>query len=339
MGGRGRTLILIGVIVLLGGVLVVALMLRGGAGQPAATPTPAPKVTKIVVAVQTIPRGSEVLSGTVALRDWPAEHVPPGALLDINQALGQYARFEIPKGLPILASLLAETAKAALFEPSELPKQIPAGKVAVALPITRLSSVAYALKPGDHVDVLASFWVLELDEEFQTKLFNKYLVAQATGTEGAVTFVPLEWGGRDRPPVLGFPAIEQPREDQRPRLVVQLTVQNMEVLGVGDWLSQAEAAPAATPVPQQGQPTPAPSAPAAPDMITVIVDPQDALVLKFLREAGVIVDLALRSAEDAYQMFTTESVTLQYMFTRFDIAEPPKLKYGLEPKYQATPRP
>jgi len=341
MSGRGRTLILIGVVLFLGAILVGVFLLRGSGGGGAA-PTPEPQVAQIVVAVQSIPRGSEIVSGTVALRAWPVEQLPPGFLVDVAEAEGRFARFDIPPGLPILPEMMAETSRLALAEPSELPKQIPPGKVAVALPVTRLSSVAYALKAGDHVDVLATLFILDLDEEFQTQLYNDYMLAIPSTKEGTITFLEINPGGRDRNPVFGFPALDRPSEAQRPRIVAQLTVQNMVVLGVGDWLSQSQPAVEAPPESAEGPPTPAPQAAAAVpelDIITVVVDPQDALVLNFLRESGAVIDLALRSSEDGEQTFTTESVTLQYMFTRFEIAEPPRLTYGIEPKFVPTPAP
>ena len=49
------------------------------------------------------------------------------------------------------------------------------------------------------------------------------------------------------------------------------------------------------------------------------------------RQPGaVVLTLALRSAGDTAQV-ETESVTLQYMFERFNIALPAKLNYGVGP--------
>jgi hypothetical protein len=39
----------------------------------------------------------------------------------------------------------------------------------------RLSSVAYGLAPGDYVDVMATFLIYEIDEEFQTLLRKQRL--------------------------------------------------------------------------------------------------------------------------------------------------------------------
>jgi Flp pilus assembly protein CpaB len=339
MGGRGRTLFLVALVILLIAALAVVFILRqGGGGEEAVEPveTPTPFTTQIVVAVNDIARGEQVMSGTVGLADWPIGRVPAGAMVSVDEAMNQYVRFDIPAGVPMLPGMLAATV-GELAGVSDLPLKILPGKVAVALPVSRLSSVAYALMPGDHVDVLASFWVIGLDEEFQSELQNDIILIVPTKEE-EVHFVPFTPGGREGSPLFGYGTLEHPAGKQYPRMVSQLTVQNAVVLGVGDWLSQG--APAATPVPQEGQSQPAEEAESSgPDIVTLIVDPQDALVIKFLRETGAVIDLALRSAGDKEQRFSTEAVTIQYMFTRFQMAEPPKLPYGIVPASTAMPAP
>ncbi|MBN1890954.1 MAG: Flp pilus assembly protein CpaB [Thermoflexales bacterium] len=334
MEGRRRIFIIAGLVLLLGIVAIaVVLMMRGGGGggevveiEPSPTP---PQTVGIVVAVQTIERGRQIMSDTVGLYEWPVEQVPPGALYSVDEALGLYAMFDIPPGVPILTTIAVDTRSLVPSVPSDLPFKIPTGKVAIALPINRLSSIGYALNPGDRVDAMASFLVLDLDEEFQTKLQNNQTLA-VPGKE-TITFMTIEPGGRNRNPLLGFAALEYPSEVQRPRLVAQLTVQNLMVLGVGDWITEPEPQPQPTPQGGSGQAQATPEGPTLPEIVTLVADPQDALALKFLREAGAIIDLALRSASDTEQTFTTESVTVQYIFARFDVAEPPKLPYGIEP--------
>ncbi len=43
-----------------------------------------------------------------------------------------------------------------------------------AIPINRLASVSYALRPGDRVVVIASMQFIDLDADFQTKLPNQH---------------------------------------------------------------------------------------------------------------------------------------------------------------------
>src|SRR5690606_12624673 len=49
---------------------------------------------------------------------------------------------------------------------------IPSGFEAIAIPMDRLSSVAYGLAPGDTIDGMFSMVFAELDEEFETLLPN-----------------------------------------------------------------------------------------------------------------------------------------------------------------------
>ena len=108
--------------------------------------------------------------------------------------------------------------------------------------------------------------------------------------------------------------------------------------------AQTAAAPVegATPT-TEAPPTPTPL---PPDIITLVVSPQDALVLNYINRLtekyprSVEMTLALRSAGDT-TVTETESVTLQYMFERFNITLPTKLNYGVAASTipTATPAP
>jgi Flp pilus assembly protein CpaB len=300
-------------------------------------------LTSIVVAFQPIPRGGQIITGQVGMLDWPARQVPPNAFTDPTKVIGKFAKMDIPQGIPVLPTMLAASpAEAAAAGGSIAALAIQPGKVGVAFPLrsaypenaalpydrrdkdvaARLLSVAYAIQPGDRVDLLACFWIYELDKDFQTYLPNRIwlLDPQNPGK--------LTEGQPGRPIVApgGLPGIESPSSTaQLPRMACQWTVQNARVLGLGDWGAQA-AAP--TPGPAGGGPTPTP-APALPQVITLEVDPQDALVLKYARETGAQLDMVLRAAGDKESKFTTEAVTLQYIFERFRISIPPKLDYTI----------
>jgi hypothetical protein len=63
--------------------------------------------------------------------------------------------------------------------------------------------------------------------------------------------------------------------------------------------------------------------------VTLVVSPQDALVLKWALENDASLDLAMRSAVDQDIYAQPEAVTLQYMLDRFQISVPPKLPHAL----------
>ena len=130
------------------------------------------------------------------------------------------------------------------------------------------------------------------------------------------------------------------------------------MLGVGDFpygkQTETQPTPQAAPVEGQqqqgGTSTPMP-APKAPDLITLIVNPQDAVTLNYLIYSGTAqLTLALRASGDDSRV-QTEVVTLQFLLDQYKIPVPVKLPYGLEPRLDklvspflpndvpATPRP
>ena len=324
---RGRLLILGVILAMATAVIVLIALSRGGGGGIAPAPTPGEPGTptpvplqKVWVALQPIPRGGEFVPGTLGLRDWPTTNVPPDVIGDQSETVGRVAARDIFQGEPILRTML--TAKGTTNQAALL---VPQGRVAVAFPIDQQSSVAYAIQPGDYADVLIMASFIDLDTEFQTELPN--LVSFfSTATTGTITLSsPVDRGRIETPP--GLPpdssSVVFPRESQRPRRVAQLTVPAAKVLRIGPWIELASTQ-AATPV-ATGQPPPPPP---PPQIVTLAVEPQDALVLLWARKSEMYMELALRAPGSEEARYQPEAVTLQYMLTRFNIAVPPKLEYG-----------
>jgi hypothetical protein len=138
--------------------------------------------------------------------------------------------------------------------------------------------------------------------------------------------------------------------DQRPRQSTQIMIANAVVLRVGEAsLSDAMVVtPAAAPQEAdgantsstQGQPQPTATPAPVPDIITLIVSRQDALVLKYSLEVGADIDIGLRSAfENDVQDIKTDTVTLQYLFDFYNLSEPPKLPIGFDPSIDVIVNP
>ncbi|RME75062.1 MAG: Flp pilus assembly protein CpaB [Chloroflexi bacterium] len=332
---RGRLLIILGIILGVATLAVVAfLLLQGGGGLVSAPPTPTPAppaeetgipTTEVIVALQPISRGSPFVAGSIGRRPWPAANVPPDVIADEAETIGKVAKTEIVQGQIIVRSMLADLAGA-----GEASFLIPLGRVAVAYPINRQTSVAYAIQPGDYVDILITAFFLDIDQEFQSTLPNKlsFIVPELDENNeptGRFTLSePIDEGRFEV--VSDNPAVIFPREAQIPRRVAQLTVQGAKVIKVGPWI---EPPPPPTPEGQpEGAPTPTPP---LPDVVTLAVTPQDALVLLWLRQSGIYSEMALRSAGEENADHLTEAVTLQYMLTRFNIAVPPKIEFVMAP--------
>lgn len=129
-----------------------------------------------------------------------------------------------------------------------------------------------------------------------------------------------------------------PSEEQRPRLLTQRLVESATVLHVGTFPLEdiedeivaipTEEAGVGAPPPQQGGVEVAP--PPTPDIVTLIVTPQDALALNWAMKVGADLVLTLRAPGDTMSVETV-TVSLQYLIDNYSITVPAKLPYGLEP--------
>ncbi len=295
---RGRILILLGLILAVGTAAAVYFFVAN------LEPTETTEVTleKVLVATTFIPE-EEPIEGRVDLADRPQGYIPEGALRSDEGTDGMLAAGPIPEGTIIQRTMLISQEELALE--GELGKLIEPGLLAVAFPIDELSSVSYGIRPGDHVDVLITFFFMDIDQE--TQVVEPICGSTCPGGEEAS---------------LG---------SQISRPTAQLTLQNVRVLGVGRWAQEMTAEQAQAQA-QSGEAV----AVELPQYITVMVAPQDALVLKLAREMQAEIDLAVRSPDDA-QAFTTQQVTLEYILTRFAVSLPPRMPYTLESLEAASP--
>ncbi len=314
---RNRTLLLLIVLILV--LMVAALLILprfAAAPAPTATPTP-PFLQSIVIAAQNIPRGAVITASDITLRGWPVEVLPEGAFTDTGQVIGKVARVDIPRQKPIVPEDLT-------VQPAEVGRRgsdasffVPPGKVAFPIPVDEAGAVAFNLAPGDRVDVLVTFRFVPVKQaaegEFYPQILDEDLFnrLKALGVE---------------PGAAVQAAVVKP--DQQAVLPVsQLVLQNVEVLSVGPFESPRRPAPTPGPTPAPG-PTPTPTPMPRHQYITLLVDPQEALILQWLRESGAVVDLALRNPTDN-QLARTDPVTLGWLIQRIGITLPPPGRFGL----------
>jgi Flp pilus assembly protein CpaB len=261
---RGRLLILVVLVLLfVAAVLFVATRILIRPRAPAAetpepgitiTPLPTtPPTADILVAVQQLPRGFKIPPGAVDVREWPVPSIPTNAiivpagtdpqLIIQQEVIGKIARSDIAIEQPILTTLLVPDLDQIAEAGSDAAAVLPQGLVAISVPINRLSGVAYAIQDGDRVDVIVSFVVVDVDEEFQTILPNQvfplFYGAAGEGLGRSTASVEVEEGapllGRIDTIPPGDLANVVPSEPQRPRLVSQRVIENAFVVHVGDF--------------------------------------------------------------------------------------------------------
>jgi pilus assembly protein CpaB len=356
---RGRLLILVAIILLLG-VAAAFLFLRraGGGGGGVGVPVTPVAIDRrnVVIASQDISRGAVIPENGVIVVPFPADAVVETMIQeDIKQVVGRYARQDIARGVPITTGMITDKAGNLLGSGSTASIAIPPGYTAIAVPMNRLSGVGYALRDGDSVDVIATMLMVDVDADFQSVLPNSSLILLGNNTAPLTGYACQEVKASDKglecinpepPPfarvdteaTTGTQLYAKPSESQRPRLVSQRLVENAIVLHVGSFAVPdsenqtaigAAAAPAAG-APPQATPEVA-TGPAVPDIVTLIVTPQDALTINWAIKSGVDLVLTLRGPKDDSTTETT-SVTLKYLVDNYNITVPSKLPYGLEPR-------
>ena len=330
---RGRLLIFLVLIVIVGLALLVLVLTQFATPTTQVTPT---TFTEIYYAAQNIPQGTEITADMLGKLSIPPENVAEVEFTvgEESNLIGQTARFTLEQGVIITSSMVG-TGPVEISGPAWA-VQIPSGMVGASIPTNRLATVAYGINDGAHVNVNACLLFVELDPAFQTVLPNLTSVVTGTGfppealpilSAAAVSGGPASTQGRvELDPTLQQPFYVIPSETQRPRLVCQMILQDVVVMKLGNFgLSAPSADPNATPSPAQAQQQ------ASPDIITLMVNPQDSISLNYFVYSGAILTMTLRNPNDSSR-FDAQSATLTSLLTQYNISLPSKLPYGTVPR-------
>lgn len=328
--------------------------------------TPIPPTIGVYVSLQTIPRGfqypatAEELQELVVVEQRLAGSVGSRVISDVEDVLGMFARNDVFQGETLTKDALVDDPTVTGVEDFGPSSLIPPGAIAAAIPMDRLSSVAYGLDEGDNVDIMITFRFYQIDEEFQTYLQNagvfflQETIAQieegtgeATGEETLVpdVFVISPYGRFEELPT-GDLAHISPSEFQRP-IPVSMILQNAKVIQVGAW-EPPELAQPPTPVPtpseEGAEATPTPFVqvtpiPDPPDVLVLALSPQQQLLVKYAVESFADIDFALRGPSDG-QLYTVENIDVDFMLGRFGIEVPENFDFSVDiPSPDATPAP
>lgn len=334
---RGRIFIFLALILIIG-LAVVALVFRQFLlpGAPTA-PVEQSATVQVFIAGQNIPQGERITDDVLSTISIPQESVVSVMFTADQRAelVDKVARYPIDQGVVITRSMVSDGTVAA--GGPEWASQIPQGMTAMSIPTTRLESVAFGVRDGAHVDVNACFLFVDVDPSYQTILPNhvSQLIPPDTGAEGQLPGVTLNVTGDNG--VQGRTEVETafqqgiyviPSESQRPRLVCQMILQNIPVLKLGDFeLPQAQVTTEQPP--QEGEVVTA--QPVIPDVVTLIVTPQDSVTLSYLVYSGAKMNMTLRNVLDESRV-ATEAATLQFLLSQYNIPVPAKLPYTMQPR-------
>jgi Flp pilus assembly protein CpaB len=263
------------------------------------------------------------------------------------------ARVEIARGQEILEPMLVTNPYDIGSFGSDLALHIPPSQVAIAIRIDTLSGVALAMRPGDTLDILMTLRTIEIDPEFRSALPNTIspVIESALLSGQQFIFGEFQEGRLEFVSQINQVAVIGPGssfEGERPfgggpipKRVTQLSIQSAKVLWVGQWqdprlieqAGEGALANAAATSQAEGQPLPSPTPlpsrfEESPEIIILSMNPQDALTLKWAREHGVDITLALRHPNDKDRHQTT-SVSLPQMIDQGSISIPEPINFDI----------
>lgn len=351
---RGRIFIFLALILIIG-LAVVALVFRQFVlpTAPAANGAPVQAATvQVFIAGQNIPQGEPITDDVLSTISIPQENVVSVMYTadQRSELVGKVARYPIDQGVVITRSMVSDGTVAA--GGPEWASQIPQGMTAISIPTSRLESVAFGVRDGAHVDVNACFLFIDVDPSYQTELPNEVALLIAPNTEitsqtgeSNVSATGITLSVSDSLGVQGRTEVESafqqgmyviPSEAQRPRLVCQMVLQNVSVLKLGTFaLPQTQVVSEQPADPEAAQVAPPQE---IPDVLTLIVTPQDSVTLSYLIYGGAKLTMTLRNVLDDSRV-ATEAATLQFLLSQYNIPVPAKLPYAMQPRIDALTSP
>ncbi len=325
---RGRILIFV-VLILIIGLVVAAFAIR--AFLAAANRPQQPAFVKVYRTSQNIPQGGKIQEGMITTVTLPQADALESYFSESEKAEllnNKIARYPLGQGHIISSADVQDASQAVAIGGPEWASLIPPGMTTITVPTRRLYTAAYGITDGAHVNVNACFLFVDVDPSFQTILPNNTAILTGTG------FVPeslpiLSMGvspaggpqGRvELEPSLQQPFFLIPSGEQRPRQVCQMLLQDVVVMKLGNFPLTGAAATNA-----QGT-----AAPTLPDIITLIVSPQDSVTFSYLIYTNAQVIMTLRNPNDQARQ-ATEAATLQFLLSQYNIPVPAKLPYSMQP--------
>ncbi len=327
---RRRMFLILALIVFVVAGVVYIVFQFGMPGTSKPTPTPELAPYNIIFIAQDIPAGSTITDDSVVAGPWPRDFPLPGLITDKAAVVGKRARIDLRRGEPIFSSQVVESGALVSDTASSTALKIKPGKVAIAVPMNRLSGVAYAIGDGDHIMIIASLLYINIDAGFQSDLPNNMLLV-GIDADGKVTFLQTQAGRIFKESPLSdvfLATYYYPIESQRPRLVSAILVQDARVLNVG---TVTKTVPITTPVAGETTSSKTTVTTANPDILVVEVTPEEALAINFVMRLYADLTYALRSAGDT-TVISVPSMDLKRLMDVFKIDLPPNLSYGTVPR-------
>jgi pilus assembly protein CpaB len=135
-------------------------------------------MAKIVVAGVDMPLAGKIKAEDLKLAEWPADHLPMGAVRDPKEVVDRILISRVLAGQPVLPGMLASKNAG-----NGLAALIPPNMRAMAVRVDDVVGVAGFIHPDDRVDVLVTLHPSRPGAETTTKVFMQNVKVLAVGQE------------------------------------------------------------------------------------------------------------------------------------------------------------
>lgn len=276
----GIILALVGIaLALIGGIFVGSLFRRSL--STTTTPTPPPPLTELVVVVtHDLSLGSVLTEVDLKEMEVPLGVAPRGALSQISEAVGRMTKVDLVGGEMVMGQHLADPTNIH----RDLAFILEEDEVLMAFPVVDLMGQLEMLGRGDKVDIL-----ITIEQEVSVPQEELTLTIETPEPESKTFTL-----------------------DAMQRVIITATVVEISAEAGG------QQAPV---VNQEGTPVPTPTpSPEEKNTVALLLalDPQEALVLKHLKDTNAIFDFVLRNPV-SNQLFELEPVTSDYIIDRYGL--------------------
>jgi pilus assembly protein CpaB len=285
---RGIILAVVGVGFAIIGILAITRLV-GATSAPVAQPTPIPPITvSVVVTTHDIEIRSLLKEEDLEVIEVPIELVAFNAVSDVDSVVGKIAKIPFIAGEMVFEHHLVDPTNvngdyAFIIEDDE---------VLLALPATDLMSEINILQSGDLVDILAT------------------IEQEVTIGDAGVT---SELSDEEKEPEVVLFTFNALQQIEISAIVVEIVPDRSRAS------SSASTTSSSSDEETEVEPTPTPDpAEINPQAVLLALKPQDALILKHIKDAGGIIDIVLRSPT-SNQIFELSPVTSDYLRDRYEL--------------------
>jgi len=135
-------------------------------------------MAKIVVAAVDLPLASKIRPEDLKLAEWPADHLPAGAIRDPKEVAERILLSRVLAGQPVLPGMLASKNAG-----NGLAALIPPNMRAIAVRVDDVVGVAGFIHPDDRVDILVTMHPSRPGGEMTSKVFMQNIKVLAVGQD------------------------------------------------------------------------------------------------------------------------------------------------------------